>query len=311
MPTNSQLQACLICRSPASVRSQLTYSDVENCPRCGNYRVERIAIDDVPLPLTDIKKIAVTSYFVRKLQSGKRPILSREFFDEISKQELPSPSDLADNLLLFIAERWGNRPGATLSVPHTDPSFASAIGAVDQEDVLWAARELDTEKLIKGEWLGHFANGHITGSGWRRIEQLRRAHIASRYAFFARKFANTDLDRVYAECLKPAVKQTGYELKPVTPKAGHIDAIIENEIRRCRFLIADLSDDNAGAYWEAGFAEGLGKPVIYICREGVTTHFDTNHRQTVRWDLARLEDTAKKLKAVIRNTLLGDANQND
>ena len=97
----------------------------------------------------------------------------------------------------------------------------------------------------------------------------------------------------------------------MTQKAGHIDAIIEDEIRRCRFLIADLSDDNAGAYWEAGIAEGPGKPVIYICREGMKTHFDTDHRQTVRWDLNALDDTAKTLKAVIRNTLLGDAKQED
>ncbi|MGO9847825.1 MAG: hypothetical protein ACLPKT_14875, partial [Methylocella sp.] len=83
-----------------------------------------------------------------------------------------------------------------------------------------------------------------------------------------------------------------------------------------RFLIADLSDDNAGAYWEAGFAEGLGKPVIYVCRareggELKKTHFDANHRHTVRWDLSALDQTAKELKAVIRNTLLGDANQDD
>ena len=54
----------------------------------------------------------------------------------------------------------------------------------------------------------------------------------------------------------------------------------------------------AGAYWEAGFAEGLGKPVIYICRakEGDAekkTHFDANHRHTVRWDLSTLDETAK------------------
>jgi nucleoside 2-deoxyribosyltransferase len=95
-----------------------------------------------------------------------------------------------------------------------------------------------------------------------------------------------------------------------------VDAVIEDEIRRCRFLIADLSDDNAGAYWEAGFAEGLGKPVIYICRsssngEEKKTHFDANHRQTVRWDLSSLDETATNLKAVIRNTLLGDAKQAD
>lgn len=49
------------------------------------------------------------------------------------------------------------------------------------------------------------------------------------------------------QCLRPAVKQTGYDLQTATQKAGSIDAIIEDEIRRCRFLIADLSDENAGA----------------------------------------------------------------
>jgi nucleoside 2-deoxyribosyltransferase len=108
-----------------------------------------------------------------------------------------------------------------------------------------------------------------------------------------------------------AVADTGYELRTVPQKAGHIDAIIEDEIRRCKFVVADLSDTNAGAYWEAGLAEGLRKPVIYICCEGIETHFDTNHRQTVRWDLSDLDGTAKWLKAVIRNTLLGDAKHED
>jgi hypothetical protein len=51
--------------------------------------------------------------------------------------------------------------------------------------------------------------------------------------------------------------------------------------------------------------------VVYICRDGKKTHFDTDHRQTVRWDLNKLDETAKRLKAVIRNTLLGDAKQDD
>jgi len=81
---------------------------------------------------------------------------------------------------------------------------------------------------------GNFT-GNITPEGWKRVEELRRAYVSSRYAFFARKFANADLDRVFAKCLQPAVKQTGYELLTVTQKAGHIDAIIEDEIRRADF----------------------------------------------------------------------------
>ena len=173
---------------------------------------------------------------------------------------------------------------------------------------------LEEQNLVKGTWGARFYDGWITASGWARIEELKRAHLSSRYAFFARKFKNDELDTLYKDCLRRAVAETGYDLLPVTQRAGHINWIIEDEIRRCRFLIADLSDDNAGAYWEAGFAEGLGKDVIYICREkekdGKTdkkTHFDTDHRQTVRWDLGNLGQTATRLKAVIRNTLLGDA----
>lgn len=45
-------------------------------------------------------------------------------------------------------------------------------------------------------------------------------------------------------------------------------------------LIADLTHGNRGAFWEAGYAEGLGKPVIYTCEASKfdeQSHFDTKH----------------------------------
>ena len=48
-------------------------------------------------------------------------------------------------------------------------------------------------------------------------------------------------------------------------QAGLIDNVMRVQIRDSAFILADLTDDNLGAYWEAGFAEGLGKPVIYLC----------------------------------------------
>jgi nucleoside 2-deoxyribosyltransferase len=83
------------------------------------------------------------------------------------------------------------------------------------------------------------------------------------------------------------------------------------EIRTSRFLISDLTHENAGAYWEAGFAEGLGKPVIYTCEKSEfemhKTHFDTNHHLTVIWEMDDPEAVVEKLKATIRATLLGGA----
>lgn len=296
---------CPVCRSPANVYDHMSMSEIR-CSRCGDFGIDRAAHDDyTPIASDDARALA--SHLIKKLQGKHRPILDSQFFARLANHRLPSPSELSDNLLMVIDQRVNGRPGAPVSIQYsTDLPLHASIGAVDGGDALWAVRNLEAEQLVKGTWTAHFSNGHITATGWKRIEELKRAHVSSRYAFFARKFDNDALDEVYNGCLKPAVKQTGYDLLPVTQKAGHIDAIIEDEIRRCRFLIADLSDGNAGAYWEAGFAEGLGKPVIYICRHDLkNTHFDTDHRHTVRWNLNALDDTARKLKAVIRNTLLG------
>jgi nucleoside 2-deoxyribosyltransferase len=87
------------------------------------------------------------------------------------------------------------------------------------------------------------------------------------------------------------------------------------EIHSSEFLVADLTHDNPGAYWEAGYAEGLGKPVIYICEkekfETTKTHFDTNHHLTIVWDKDALQKAGEDLKATIRATLPHLARQED
>jgi hypothetical protein len=261
--------------------------------------------------------MALASYLIRQMQRQGRAVLTREFFESMRQRSLPMPAELCDNLLLWFSEqadgRVGKIIGAGAGKALSDPDVLASVGAIDTGEVKWAAEALRKSGLIILEIIEPTASfrGNITPTGWNRVGELQRAHVASRYVFFARQFRNEDLDTLYERCLRQAVAETGFELRTVTQKAGHIDAIIEDEIRRCRFLIADLTDGNAGAYWEAGFAEGLGKDVIYICRDGVRTHFDTDHRQTVRWDLAKLDETATQLKAVIRNTLLGDARQED
>src|SRR5262249_23471591 len=156
--------------SPAKVGSEMMYSYAD-CPRCGDYQVERIAIDDVPLPLRDRSKAALASYVVRKLQNGKRPILSKRFFEkDLSEHTLPTPSELADNLLLYIADQVKYRPGAAVNVDYRQPPILSAIGAVDDQDALWALRELFDNKLVFGTWGTGIQGGHITGAGWQRIE---------------------------------------------------------------------------------------------------------------------------------------------
>ena len=129
----------------------------------------------------------------------------------------------------------------------------------------------------------------------------------------AMEFGDEILNRVVLDCFKPAVAQTGFDLRKLdeNPKAGLIDNRLRVEIRRSRFLIADLTHNNRGAYWEAGFAEGLGRPVIYTCEKSVfdaeKTHFNTDHSHTVVWSEDALGEAAEELKNTIRATLPADA----
>ena len=123
-------------------------------------------------------------------------------------------------------------------------------------------------------------------------------------------FGDTELDTIYRDHFKAAVGATGFDLKRLDEgqPAGLIDDRLRVEIRQSRFLIADLSHHNKGAYWEAGYAEGLGKPVIYTCEKEKfdspqKTHFDTNHHLTVVWDKNEPEQAGDLLKATIRATL--------
>jgi hypothetical protein len=309
---------CTVCGSNANIlHRSFGKGEVVNCSRCGDFQLSRGTVDDVGLPYTDPKMQALASHIIQKMQTpGARAKLTLDFFSSLKTRTLPSPAERTNNLITWKGEQADGSPGKEIIVDFGDPHLQAIVGVAFPSDIRWIAQSLHVEGLIQGTFGAPMYVGNLTARGWERLEQLKLAHIASRFAFFARKFDNPELDSVCEKCLRPAVAETGYELRPATQRAGLVDAIIEDEIRRCRFLIADLSDENEGAYWEAGFAEGLGKPVIYICRakdgdNEKKIHFDANHRHTVRWDPSSLDQTALKLKAVIRNTLLGDAKQTD
>src|SRR5258707_2625733 len=121
----------------------------------------------------------------------------------------------------------------------------------------------------------------------------RRGKVAGNYGFVAFSFGNAQLDGLLKDTVKPGLRETlGFDLVDMrdVATAGVIDNIMRAQIRDAAFILADLTDDNPGACSEAGYAEGLGKPVIYLCEaakfEAARTHFDTNHCTTVMWNAA-------------------------
>ena len=57
-------------------------------------------------------------------------------------------------------------------------------------------------------------------------------------------------------------------------------------IRECRFVVADATEHKNGVYFEAGYAMGMGLPVIWMCHKDDMdkAHFDTSHLNHIVWD---------------------------
>ena len=75
------------------------------------------------------------------------------------------------------------------------------------------------------------------------------------------------------------------------------------EIRTCQFLVADVTRQRQNVYFEAGFAMGLGRPVIWTCKEYDFTnvHFDTQQENYILWKEPR--DLRTKLTDRIKATI--------
>ena len=225
-----------------------------------------------------------------------------------------SPAVQAMNLIRYVGDRVSEsgKPIDQLSCPEIQRAI-DAPSEIFAEQLIEEMCEYATIKMAEPfRTFGGtaFRQVNLTLNGWEQYEAEKRGQFEGNYGFIAMQFGDTDLDNFVQSVVKPTIKEnTGYDLVDMrdVSQAGVIDNIMRVQIRDAAFVIAELSHDNLGAYWEAGYAEGLGKPVIYICEQEKfdekSTHFDTNHCTTVLWSKDNEEEFKKELIATIRRSL--------
>lgn len=170
------------------------------------------------------------------------------------------------------------------------------------------------------------AGSYVRGDEWPTLHEAKEkapqsasamlAHLMwmksapHRYGFLAMQFDKDEIENLSSKHIKPVIwRELGYEVQDLrnVAQAGIIDEIMRTTIKNSKFVIADLTHDNNGAYWEAGYAEGIGIPVIYICEKEKfnkeKTHFDTNHLTTVLWSMEETDRFEKELTDTLRRSL--------
>jgi hypothetical protein len=200
---------------------------------------------------------------------GPKIILHTGLLEQLlSTAKLPTPPVQADNLVLWLGDTCVD-PGAFTKIDTFN--LSGAIGTASASGVEYVVGDLAKQRLLDESRTGSNISIRLTLTGWRHYEALKQGRAESRKAFMAMKFNDPELESMFNEVFRPAVKKTSYDLVSLAthPKAGLIDDHLRVEILTARFVLADLTHDNLGAYWEAGYAEGKGKPVIYTCRKDV------------------------------------------
>lgn len=287
------------------------------CDVCGKYKISGTALagplDPEKATLTPVQRAALSHRLKSTSREGAPLMITTDWLKGfLADPSLPSPAMQANNIIRYIGDET-SKSGEQLSILPVD--FHSIVGAPNRRFAAKLAEQLCERKLLSltnpdgrdGVDLRHI---ELTLDGWDRYEAEKTGKVAGNYGFIAMKFGDPILDPFVEGTVKPAVKEgIGYDLRDMrnVARAGIIDNIMRTQIRDAAFVIVDLTHDNSGAYWEAGYAEGLGKPVLYICEKGkfeeAKTHFDTNHCTTVVWDHEDCDSFCQELIATLRRSL--------
>ena len=228
-----------------------------------------------------------------------------------------NPAIQAANLIRYIGDEV-TESGEPIHHLHSE-DFYREIGSPSQKFAAGVMSDLCEQGIIKATSTTRLHTGGIVGidadltlGGWELYEAEKRGQTSGDYGFLAMEFGDAALEDFVGKVVKPIVKkELSYDLVDMrdVSQAGIIDNIMRVKIRDAAFVIADLTHDNRGAYWEAGYAERLGKPVVYICEQQKfgqeKTHFDTNHCTTIPWfrEESNHDDFKQKLIATLRRSL--------
>lgn len=312
-------EPCPLCKYNAKCDNK-TSGDykIYDCINCGIFKlagsVTRTILEDTIEK--SAQNAALLSFYIRKMQGQKQnPVLDNPKVTELLEgNSLPTPIEQSDNLILLLGNNM--LPGETKNIK--SEKYQALIGAHSKIGFGFVFTYLYKNGFVAGK-VGpdqqYPREGEITLTfkGWERYEELKLGLSDSQRVFMAMPFRDKRLNKIYTDHFEPAVNQTGLKLFRLDeePKPGLIDDRLRVEIRRSKLLISELTGGNQGAYWEAGFAEGLRKPVIYTCEKNTDIHFDTNHCQTIFWEEDKLDGAMDKLKATIRNAFPGELKEEE
>ena len=252
--------------------------------------------------------------FPSEYSNVKGPVLDNEKLEEIINDSIVprSPEEKIKNLLIYL-HSLQDIEGSTIKYPDNEDrqDLAKRLYFKNYKEMVFYLFTLYNQGLIDG--IDASSNDgddlidiRLTYDGLYKVIELNESGDQSIRCFIAMSFSKDITDT--RETIKSAIKESGF--KPILIDEIHIDTEVTindaliAEIKKCKFLVADFTQHKHGVYFEAGFALGLKRPVIYLCHKDdfSNSHFDTNHYPHIIYtDLNELKEKLKtKIEAWIK-----------
>lgn len=266
-----------------------------NCKQCGSFLLSRTA----EVNLKSIPNV-IRWRISAALRQQEFPVVKWEDVERAEATAVPGLLHRALRMLRALNERFPNGGSFSLTEVRTE------LIAVGWNKDASGARYM-LEQVLEGE-LGYLRRGldgnsaHITPRGLLHLEGVG---IKESQVGFCAMWFSDEVNSLWASVIEPAIQLAGYQPLRIDtkPHNGKIDDEIMASIRGSRFVVADFTGNRGGVYYEAGFAHGLGLPVIFMCRDGDELHFDIRQYNCIFWSPAKLDDAQTRLLNRIRATL--------
>jgi nucleoside 2-deoxyribosyltransferase len=297
--------SCPVCQYPTTDIRERDYGERLNvdCPRCGPFQITGTA---AAMAEKREQSPLLSAWIREKSESRQRPpTISSDNIDSVAAS-FPEYS-VADKLLLLLAAlgRRSKYPGCPVPIlPDRDYSICWAR---NESELIFYITTLEERGLVtdidghERPLDQHDLNLVVTSAGWHEIDALSRTSAHSNQAFVAMSFSS-ELQGPYDSAIAPAIREAGYRAYRVDaePHLDRIDVKIMAEIRLSRFLVADVTEQKKGVYFEAGYALGLGLPVIWSVRKDdlANVHFDTRQYNHIVWE------TSEELRDRLRDFVI-------
>jgi hypothetical protein len=296
---------------------------VIDCPQCGTYRLSYLAIPAAysypgtpkSYPWSPELRRAL-SCAARQASEAGQPIEIKET-NAAQHAGGHSKTRAADNItrLLFLIATRSERPGGSATLDkstdftlidcHSKKEFDQYLTWITQAGLAtWepvATRLNASGSPITGPTIAV----SLTMEGWREVQPVSRVGGIPGRCFVAMWFDPSMVD-AFELGISKAVTDCGLPAPIRIDRKEHNNQITDEiiaAIRDAEFVIADFTGNRGGVYYEAGFARGLGRPVIHCCRDTDfdERHFDTKLINHIKWsDYTDLrEKLAHRIKATI------------